>query len=411
MLTRLGVKGFKSLEDVTVGLARLSVLFGPNAAGKSSLLEAVRLLSSIATERTLRDAFAPLGWGCPVEVLTASEETTCASDGRSHADLTLETDIAPGWATKGRTRRASLRYRITVRADLSGGALRVADEYLTRLSRAERPKGIPRLERADDRLMVRRRVEGGRPWQEPLGLVFPLVFDPRLTGDLFPAFDEMREELAKWRFYDLLARTAMRQPRLPRKVTDIGRFGEDLVPFLYRLKTDPDHGDAFASVGKLLHRAIPAVQGIDVSLDDDSGTADLRVLRDGVSLSSRVISDGTLKMLALCAIAANPWPGTVAVFDEPEAGVHPRRIEVVADLLASMALSGSRQVIVATHSPTLVAAMLHKQQSKPRLVQVMACQRKDRATLVRPFESPPPLLADREIRTILASETEDGTIE
>ena len=54
MLTRLSVQGFKSLLDVDVELAPLVVLMGPNAAGKSNLLEALLLLSRLATEQTLR---------------------------------------------------------------------------------------------------------------------------------------------------------------------------------------------------------------------------------------------------------------------------------------------------------------------------------------------------------------------
>lgn len=42
MLQRLKVQGFKSLTDLEVDLPRLTVLFGPNAAGKSNLLEAVQ---------------------------------------------------------------------------------------------------------------------------------------------------------------------------------------------------------------------------------------------------------------------------------------------------------------------------------------------------------------------------------
>ena len=38
MLIRLTVSGFKSLVDVEVDFPRLTVLFGPNAAGKSNLL-------------------------------------------------------------------------------------------------------------------------------------------------------------------------------------------------------------------------------------------------------------------------------------------------------------------------------------------------------------------------------------
>ena len=43
MLKRVHVKGYKSLADVEVKLEPLTVLFGPNAAGKSSFLDALRL--------------------------------------------------------------------------------------------------------------------------------------------------------------------------------------------------------------------------------------------------------------------------------------------------------------------------------------------------------------------------------
>jgi AAA15 family ATPase/GTPase len=58
MLNRIHIQGFKSLRDATVELAPLVVLFGPNAAGKSNLLEALLLLSRLVGERTLSEAFA-----------------------------------------------------------------------------------------------------------------------------------------------------------------------------------------------------------------------------------------------------------------------------------------------------------------------------------------------------------------
>ena len=54
MLKRLAVRGFKSLQDVSVEFPRMAVLFGPNAAGKSNLLDAIQALSRIGTQRTRR---------------------------------------------------------------------------------------------------------------------------------------------------------------------------------------------------------------------------------------------------------------------------------------------------------------------------------------------------------------------
>jgi AAA15 family ATPase/GTPase len=44
MLNRIHIKGYKSLGDVEVRLSPLSVLFGPNAAGKSNFLDALQLI-------------------------------------------------------------------------------------------------------------------------------------------------------------------------------------------------------------------------------------------------------------------------------------------------------------------------------------------------------------------------------
>ncbi|MCE2464438.1 MAG: AAA family ATPase, partial [Dehalococcoidia bacterium] len=59
MLKRIHIKGYKSLEDLDVTLSPLTLLFGPNAAGKSNFLDALQLLSRMATSRTLREAFEP----------------------------------------------------------------------------------------------------------------------------------------------------------------------------------------------------------------------------------------------------------------------------------------------------------------------------------------------------------------
>ena len=66
MLRNLKVRGFKSLKDVSIDLPRMAVLFGPNAAGKSNLLDAIQALSRIGTQRTLADALGEPIRGYPL---------------------------------------------------------------------------------------------------------------------------------------------------------------------------------------------------------------------------------------------------------------------------------------------------------------------------------------------------------
>src|SRR5438045_4436452 len=70
MLKRVKIQGYKSLADVEVHLQPLSVLFGPNASGKSNFLDALQLLTRIANSRILQDAFDPPYRGTPLESFT-----------------------------------------------------------------------------------------------------------------------------------------------------------------------------------------------------------------------------------------------------------------------------------------------------------------------------------------------------
>ena len=69
LLTRLQVKNFRSLADVSVDVHPINVLFGPNGSGKSTLLEAIRLVKDCVSRdvdeaaRTRNNGFGMLRQG------------------------------------------------------------------------------------------------------------------------------------------------------------------------------------------------------------------------------------------------------------------------------------------------------------------------------------------------------------
>jgi predicted ATPase len=69
--------------------------------------------------------------------------------------------------------------------------------------------------------------------------------------------------------------------------------------------------------------------------------------------SADLLSDGTLKLLCLIAMLKSPDPPPLICIDEPELGLHPDWIKLVAELLQSAA--SRTQVVVTTHSPQLVS--------------------------------------------------------
>ncbi|MFL6231690.1 MAG: AAA family ATPase [Thermoanaerobaculia bacterium] len=405
MLTRLRVQGFKSLHDVDIELAPLVVLMGPNAAGKSNLLEALLLLSRLATEQTLTAAFEPPLRGYPLEAFSLPEKGLEGLLQQERADLSLEAEVQLA-------RREPLLYRVGVQTQPKTGALEISDEYLVRLKRDKTPKQKPRIERSGESLIVRQLGESGHPRHEPLGLNHTLVSNRQFTGEhRYPDFDRLRGELSAWQTYYLDPRVSMREPQPPREVTDIGPRGEWIAPFLYRLKESETYRKHFLAIGRALRSAIPTVEDLDVDLDPRRGILDILITQDGTPYSSRVVSEGTLRVLALCCLAGNPWPGELIAFEEPENGVHPRRIEVVADLLGSIAERGQSQVVVTTHSPTLIAAMLQRAMAVPDQVKLFRCAQRGRETNVQELVPMGPLFDDEEVRASLTGPEDNALVE
>jgi ABC-type transporter Mla maintaining outer membrane lipid asymmetry ATPase subunit MlaF len=118
-----------------------------------------------------------------------------------------------------------------------------------------------------------------------------------------------------------------------------------------------------------------------------------------------------LRVLALACVAVNPWGGSLVAFEEPENGVHPRRIELIAKLLASMAFDSQRQVVVATHSPLFCGETLRMMRDRPQLVRMFNVVRDGGSSRLVPFLTTGPLFDDPEVRHALTSATEDGIFE
>jgi len=154
---------------------------------------------------------------------------------------------------------------------------------------------------------------------------------------------------------------------------------------------------------------IPSVRRLHVDLDEKRGTLDIQIVQDQRSYSSRLISEGTLRVLALCSIVVNPWARGLVAFEEPENGVHPRRLELIAQLLVSLALEHSRQVIVTTHSPVFCGAVLRlARQRQTRDIGLYAVHRDGHRTAVSLLEYEDTLFQDAELAEKLTSPTEDG---
>ena len=406
MLNRIHVQGFKSLRDATVELAPLVVLFGPNAAGKSNLLEALLLLSRLVGERTLSEAFAEGIRGYPLEAFTLADGGLEQLLHGPLPHLRLEVEMSTPLPAASRRRLDILSYQVEVAIDPHSGRLSVQDERLEDLTANHKPRHRnPCLEKmarerdgiTTDVLAIRRQGSPSHPYEESVGLPHTIVSNRQFTGaERYPLFDQLHQEIGTWRILYLDPIKSMRDPQPPRDVNDIGSRGEWLVPYLHRLKYQQPQ--AFDAVKRVIAMAIPTITALRTDLNEKRGELELSIQMDGLWLPSRVVSEGTLRLLALCAMAANPFQKGLVAFEEPENGVHPRRIEVVTRLLARA--SRSQQVIVTTHSPQVVVEMvrmIRDGELEAKNVRLIRCATTAAGSTYQPFDSLGPLLDDNDI--------------
>ncbi len=422
MLKRIKIQGYKSLVDLEVNFEHLAVLVGPNASGKSNFLDALHLLSRVATSRTLKEAFELPYRGHALESFTFGEEGVKSLLEQETVSFSIEVDVqispkivenvnqqiqkmrrVPLDEDESVSRRSpptvrsqNLRYRIEIEMLPKLGTLRVADEYLAALNTTGQlnQKRKPFLEQIDNQLHLR--MEGqARPAHYERGLNYSILSMAHYPPH-HPHLVAMRQELASWFTFYFEPRERMRLPNPVKEVHHIGLMGEDLAAFLNTLRgLNPRQ---FESIEKSLHAMIPSVTGIEVGVNA-LGEVELNLCEGKKRISARGLSEGTLRILGLLTLVGAEEPPALIGFEEPENGVHPRRIRRIARFLEARMLLEDIQFIVTTHSSLL-----------PDLIppeSVYVCRKVDGNTEIEPLTMMylAPLWKRVDIEDVLADES------
>ena len=294
-VTRLRLTSWRNFASLDVALGARALFFGPGAAGKSNLLDAVRLLGDVARP----------GGGLRRAVEARGGRYLRSTHGAAGSDFTIEIDAQIGTDAWG--------YRLVVVVDRAGQPrvrAEVARQGRRRLLR--RPEG-------DDRREPGRLVQTHLEQASTSGALQPLV-------DLLSAVRSFGGPVDRGSLLASLLATARRsrEARL-RRVVELARAA---LPRLERVAVEHDE----AGIPRLLARF-------------DRGRA-------AAWHPAEQLSDGAARLLALL------WEATEGagplLLDDPESHLHPEVIGRLLDLLAEAAPRGGRQLLVATHAERLV---------------------------------------------------------
>lgn len=334
------------MKDVSWEPADLNVVIGPNGSGKSNLLRMLELISVSARG----------GLGKYVQRWGGMEPLVW--DGRAE-EIAFALHSLPSEAGEG-TEKETLTYEFVMERLGKGASFRVAREGLT-AHRDQPPGSVKLLER-----------EGGlyaavltlrHEWAELVDTTLVDLGEEALlsTWGTFPVSDprarRFRSDLTGWSVYHdvhMDANAPVRQPVVTRAEKRVEPDGQNLISVLHTLYTgDRDFKNE-------VNLAMRAAFGEDFDELVFPPAADQRVqLRvRWKSLqreqSAADLSDGTLRFLFLLAVLASPSPAPLIAIDEPETGLHPGMLPIVAEYAVDA--STRTQVIFTTHSPQFLDA-------------------------------------------------------
>jgi predicted ATPase len=260
--------------------------------------------------------------------------------------------------------------------------LRVVDESLRALKQEKGQltldeKRKPFLERVGARLRLR--LEGqARPTEYETNLSYAVASLP-LHPPHYPHLSAFQEELESWQFYYFEPRL-MREENPLKEARQLTHAGGDLAAFYYTLKREQPR--QFDNIQRVLRTIVPSVQSVDIDLTAD-GRLRLKVREtvgdQQVEFSAKVVSEGTLRLLGLMAIITPLSPASVLALEEPENGVHPRRLRLIAKMLQNA--SEHRQILINTHSPILPDCFEESDH-----LAFVACKKEKGSTVFTPLE-------------------------
>ncbi|MCU0288778.1 MAG: AAA family ATPase [Acidobacteria bacterium] len=377
MIKRIKISNYKSFRDLDINLRPLTVIFGPNGSGKSNFLDAIYLLSRVVTAKNLNEAFKNHR-GLPLESFYYADDEGGREGlaNKTSLQFSFEVDVEisspiiekveriilekrKGIDTASKKQIVTekcLRYRLSMEILPATGHLRVINEKLVAIKNdGTEKKRNAFLETKDNRLQLR--IEGqAQPTFHEIGLDHTIVstalFEPH-----YPHITTFRAELENWFTYYLEPRQLMREELPLAEIESLGPRGENLAPFLNTLKHN--HKEDFENLNLVLKTILPSASGIEINRSKE-GLVGLRFNENDRWFSSRLVSEGTLRIIGLLCSIHPRNPATTIAFEEPENGVHPARIEIISTLLKNASKYYGKQIIITTHSPVLAECFDHQ---------------------------------------------------
>lgn len=370
MFTRVEARRFRSLKAVEQRLGRFQALVGPNGSGKTTFLDVIAFMGDMMRNRgdvketvDARSAtFQKLLWmekGASFQlaveaVIPGHVRDAMAEPKRRFPNVRYEIEVALNdfneigletetlWLTESTSDEPQSQGRLFPAPRALPDDLRVKTGAVRLTAIAKNPGG-------NDNYYTDGKKNGKKSSYNPsfkLGRTKSALAHVPADHESFPAGIWFRDLLEKGVQTLALNGLQIRQPSPPGAGRQFLHDGSNLPWVIDHLRQDPVR---FRRWIEHVRTAIADIEDITtVERPEDRHRYLVVEYRNGARVPSWLVSDGTLRLLALTIHAYLPDRTGTFLIEEPENGIHPRAVETVVQSLSSLY---DGQALIATHSP------------------------------------------------------------
>lgn len=382
MIRQLEVRGLRALRYVSVDFDPFLVMVGPNASGKSTLFDALLLVRDILVSGLDAAVFGNARMNIAPRAVDPLDLTWLRKGGGIEIAVTLELpgEIVEKLGQRYRFARYELGIHTDDRLGFEHETLWLCDEikphHTSPQAQFPFPKAAPehivllqnRKSPSGWRKVVSKVVESGNDYfrseTSDWNNLFRLGPSKSALANLpedelkFPAATWAKRVLMEGIHRLVLNAEKMRMPSPAGSPSDFLPDGSNL-PWVVHALENKNESEAKANWVAHLATTLDDLEDVQTceKPEDRSRYIQLKY-KSGLIAPSWVLSDGTLRLLALTLLAYAPTTPSVVLIEEPENGIHPKAIETVMQSLSSVY---DAQVLCATHSPVVLSLLSSKQ--------------------------------------------------
>lgn len=390
MITKIKINGFKSFHNFEMTFTPFTVIAGTNASGKSNLFDAFKLLSRLAETDNIKRALSEQR-GEFLELFTMFDSNTHSDLMEFEVEMLVDKTVKDAWGNEAILKYTRLRYQVKIKRFINKSGLQDVElihESLINLKKNKEDDWVKVIPKTYLETWVPK-VDGnrGKPYLDTIvmnaidtvsihqdgskgGSIrhIPLVNANRTVLSSIDTVDfkhilAAKEEMKSWKFLQLNP-DDLREPTSKNNGEDeISHTGKNLAAALYRISQNNPF--ALGEISRKLNQFLPNFIELKVLDDKENRQYIIKLIDyDKKEYTSRVLSEGTLRILTLCILEYDNEFSGLLCFEEPENGINPQRVSTMLDLLTDLSSDFSdeeaplRQVIVNTHSPVLVGNLM-----------------------------------------------------